>query len=131
MIGLIEHIEAPEAVVGEFRKGFQAHAALAAVRQAKINEASRALESRLVDGIGQLSHRVDADVYWLARHKFGPNCWSDPAFLRDCEKNGMVQRVAGRSDRVMVDLGRNIPIKPAASRRVDFGMKPKDGALIV
>ena len=103
---MIETIEASDAVVGEFRKGFQVHAALAAVRQERVNAASRAMESRLMDGIGQLTHRIDADLYWLARSKFGARCWSDPVFLRDCEKKGLVQRVAGRSDRVMLDMGK-------------------------
>ena len=117
---MIETIEASDAVVGEFRKGFAVHAALAAVSQERINAASRAMESRLMDGIGQLTHRIDADLYWLARSKFGAKCWSDPAFIRDCEKKGLVQRVAGRSNKIMVDIGRNIPIKPAKMNRLNL-----------
>jgi len=117
---MIETIEASDSVVGEFRRGFQVHAALAAVRQERVNAASRAMESRLMEGIGQLTHRIDADVYWLARSKFGAKCWSDPAFMRDCEKRGMIQRVAGKSDKIMVDIGRNIPIKPAKIERIRF-----------
>lgn len=105
-MNLIADIEASEAVVGEFRKGFQVHAALAAVRQERVNESCRQLQSRLMDGIGQLTHRIDADLYWLARFKYGAKCWSDPDFVRDCEKNGMLQRVAGRTDRITVDMGR-------------------------
>ena len=59
---MIECIEASEAVVGEFRKGFAVHTALAAVRQERLNAASRTIESRLMDGIGQLTHRIDADL---------------------------------------------------------------------
>ncbi len=98
---IVEGIDASEAVVGEFRKGFAVHAALSAVRQERINAASRSLESRLMDGIGQLTHRIDADLYWLAKFKFGSQCWSDPAFLKDCEKKGLVQRVAGRSSKII------------------------------
>ena len=104
---MIETIEASEAVVGEFRKGFQVSAALAALQQKRLNAASRVLESRLMDGIGQLTHRIDADLYWRMRAKFGPGCWSDKAFVRDCEKRGTLQRVRGRSDKVMIDFGRN------------------------
>jgi hypothetical protein len=105
MDGLIAEIEAPEAVQAEFRRGFQVHAAMAAARQARVNEACREMESRLMDGVGQLTHRIDADLYWLARLKYGRHCWSDPGFVRDCEKKGLLQRVRGRSDRV-VSMGR-------------------------
>lgn len=103
---MIEEIEASAAVVGEFRKGFAAQAALAAVRQEQINADSRRIESRLMEGIGQLTHRIDADLYWQARQKFGADCWSDKDFMRDCENKGLVQRVHGRSDRLLFDMGR-------------------------
>jgi hypothetical protein len=103
---MIEEIEASEAVVGEFRKGFSVHAALAAVRQERLNAACRSIESRLMDGIGQLTHRIDADFYWAMRAKFGPDCWSDKGFMRDCEKRGAVERVRGHSDKILVDMGR-------------------------
>jgi hypothetical protein len=109
-------IEAPEAVKEEFRRGFHVHAALAAARQARVNEACAAMESRLMDGVGQLRYRIDADLYWVARHKFGRHCWSDPAFLRDCEKKGLIKAVAGRSDRIAVNMGIRAPVK----RRVNL-----------
>ncbi|MEI6035707.1 MAG: hypothetical protein WCS65_15690 [Verrucomicrobiae bacterium] len=105
---MIECIEASEAVVGEFRKGFAVHTALAAVRQERLNAASRTIESRLMDGIGQLTHRIDADFYWAMRAKFGAGCWADKGFVRDCVKRGAVQQVKGRSDRVMLDMGRKV-----------------------
>lgn len=104
---MIETIEASEDVIGEFRKGFAVHSALAAVRQERVNAASRAIESRLMDGLGQLTHRIDADFYWAMRAKFGAGCWSDKGFMRDCVKRGAVQQVRGRSEKIMVDLGRN------------------------
>jgi hypothetical protein len=122
---LMTDIEVPEAVVGEFRRGFHVHAALAASRQARVNESCRQMESRLMDGIGQLRYRVDADLYFLAVHKFGRKCWSDPAFLRDCEKRGVLEKVRGKTDRVTV-LGRNLPIKSAVKRRVDLVGNGKD-----
>jgi hypothetical protein len=101
--GLIEPVEAPRAVLEEFRAGFAARAVLAVKRQERLNAANRRLESasRLMEGIGQKTHEIDAEVYWLCRLKYGPQCWSDPEFLRDSEKRGLVQRVVGRSDRVI------------------------------
>lgn len=106
--GLVEPIEAPRAVLEEFRAGFAARAVLAAKRQERLNAANRRLEnaSKLMEGIGQKTHEIDADVYWLCRLKYGRDCWSDPAFLRDCEKRGLIQRVAGRSDRVVSQTSR-------------------------
>lgn len=104
---LIADIDAPRAVVEELRAGFHAHAALASVRQERLNEALRRIEnaSRLVDGIGQLQYRIDADLYWHMRQLHGAECWRDPEFLKDCERKGLIQRVKGVSDKVRVGFG--------------------------
>lgn len=106
--GLIEPVEAPKAVLEEFRAGFAVRAVLAEKRQERLNAANRRLEnaSRLMEGIGQKTHEIDAEVYWLCRLKYGAQCWSDPGFLRDCERKGLVQRVVGRSDRVVSQTSR-------------------------
>ncbi|GEM_PF-2658443 len=96
---VIPQIDAPRAIVDEFRVGFQVHAALAAVRQERIASASKQIESRLVDGIGQLAYQIDSDTYWLMQHKFGRGCWRDADFRRDCENKGMLTRVKGRADK--------------------------------
>ena len=96
--------EVTEAVEREFRLGFQARAAMAAVRQERVNEASRALRAKLMDGIGQLTHRVDADFYWMAKLKYGAQCWSDPDFRDDCVRKGAIERVAGQSEKLMVSF---------------------------
>ena len=104
-IGLISEIEASEAVKAELCRGFQAKRALAEMRNRRVQAASRQMESRLMDGIGQLTHRIDSDVYWLMRNKFGPDCWTNNEFLKDCEKHGTISRVRGRSDKITVDMG--------------------------
>ena len=100
---LIAPIEASSAVLDEFRKGFKAHAVNAALRQEKINAYSARLEnsSKLMDGIGQLKYRIDADLYAHMKAIFGPDCWKDPAFTDALERDGIIQRVKGISDRVM------------------------------
>ena len=90
--GLIIPVEAPKAVVDEFRSGFHAQMALAAVRQEKINALNRQSEIRTLEGTGQLVAQVDADVYWAMRARFGPMCWREPGFLESCFKKGTIER---------------------------------------
>jgi len=100
---LIAPIETSEAVLAEFRKGFRAHAVQAAIRQDKINAYSARLEnsSKLMDGIGQLKYRVDADLHAHMKALFGPDCWKDPSFTDLLEREGVIVRVKGISDKIM------------------------------
>jgi hypothetical protein len=102
-MSLIAPIEASSAVLDEFRKGFKQHAVSAALRQEKVNAYSRQLEnsSRLMDGIGQLKYRIDADLYHHMKAIFGPDCWKDPAFTDALERDGVIQRVKGISDKII------------------------------
>jgi len=102
-MSLIAPIEASSAVLEEFRKGFKQHAVSAAIRQEKVNAYSRQLEnsSRLMDGIGQLKYRIDADLYHHMKAIFGPDCWKDAAFTDALERDGVIQRVKGISDKIM------------------------------
>ena len=100
---LISPIECSSAVLSEFRKGFKQHAVEASLRQEKVNAYSRRLEnsSKLMDGIGQLKYRVDADLHAHMKAIFGPDCWKDPAFTDKLERDGVIQRVKGISDKIM------------------------------
>ena len=100
---LVAPIETSEAVLAEFRKGFRAHAVQAAIRQDKINAYSARLEnsSKLMDGIGQLKYRVDADLHAHMKALFGPDCWKDPSFTNLLEREGVIVRVKGISDKIM------------------------------
>lgn len=100
---LIEPIECSSAVLAEFRNGFKQHAVEASLRQENLNALSRRLEhsSRLMDGIGQLKYRVDADLHAHMKAIFGPDCWKDPAFTDALERDGIIQRVKGISDKIM------------------------------
>jgi len=68
-----------------------------------VNAFSARLEnsSRLMDGIGQLKYRIDADLYHHMKAIFGPDCWKDPAFTDALERDGVIQRVKGISDKIM------------------------------
>jgi hypothetical protein len=102
-MSLVAPIEASSAVLDEFRKGFKHHAVSAALRQEKVNAYSARLEnsSRLMDGIGQLKYRIDADLYHHMKAIFGPDCWKDSAFTDALERDGVIQRVKGISDKIM------------------------------
>jgi len=102
-MSLVAPIEASSAVLEEFRKGFKQHAVSAALRQEKVNAYSARLEnsSRLMDGIGQLKYRIDADLYHHMKAIFGPDCWKDPAFTDALERDGVIKRVKGISDKIM------------------------------
>ena len=102
MSSLIEPIECSSAVIAEFRKGFRQHAVEASLRQEKVNAYSARLEnsSKLMDGIGQLKYRIDADLHAHMKAIFGPDCWKDPAFTDALERDGVIQRVKGVSDKI-------------------------------
>jgi hypothetical protein len=102
-MSLVAPIEASSAVLEEFRKGFKQHAVAAALRQEKVNAYSRQLEnsSRLMEGLGQLKYRIDADLYHHMKALFGPDCWKDKAFTDALERDGIIQRVKGISDKIM------------------------------
>jgi len=54
-----------------------------------------------MDGIGQLKYRIDADLYHHMKAIFGPDCWKDTAFTDALERDGVIQRVKGISDKIM------------------------------
>ena len=79
------------------------HAARALIRQQRINASTARLEnaSRLMDGIGQLKYQIDGDLYFHMRAIHGADCWRDPAFLKAAERDGLIKRVKGVSEKVM------------------------------
>lgn len=92
MSDLIFAIDAPKAVVDEFRTGFHAQMALAKIRQERINEGTRRVMTKTLPGTGQLVASIDPDVYFAMRHRFGSECWSDKSFLKDCVKKGLIEK---------------------------------------
>jgi len=96
---LVADLELPKAVQDEFRVGFQVKMALAAIEQEKLNQVARERDHRLIEGMGQLVARIDPDVYWCFVHKFGPGCWRDKGFLKDCIKKGLISKPVSKSNR--------------------------------
>lgn len=112
-------------VLDEFRTGFRTHAVMAMKRQEALNAASARLEnaSRLMDGIGQLKYRIDQDLYWHMRAIYGPDCWRDPEFTAALERDGVIVRVKGISDKIMIQ-------KRAGANAAKFSYKGKSAAVI-
>jgi len=65
------------------------------LRQARINEANRIIESRRIEGLGARIARIDQEFYFQMMEQYGAECWSDPDFLEDTLKKnpGMALRV--------------------------------------
>lgn len=119
-------IEAPKALLQEFREGAQAKVALAAIKQQKLNAINRTLagSSRLMDGIGQLKYRIDPHLFFFMRHTFGEDCWNDKDFLHCLELDGVIQRVKGISDKIIIQARPN-----ADFSRITY--RPKTKGIIV
>ncbi len=81
------------AVRAELVRGHHARSALAEARQRAVEQEHGYIESRLIDGVGQLAFRVDSEVYWNMRRRFGDDCWKDPGFRRDFLKKNPGARV--------------------------------------
>jgi hypothetical protein len=105
---LVEEICAPEVVVQEFRVGWQAKKALAAIRQEKLNALAGVAEMPMQEGLGQLVTRIDPDIYWAAKQKFGADCWKDKGFRKDAERNGLIKRMRGINARRIIVPGASI-----------------------
>ena len=65
------------------------------LRQQRVNEANRIIESRVIEGLGARIARIDQEFYFQMMVEHGPECWADKDFLQDTlEKNpGMAIRV--------------------------------------
>lgn len=63
----------------ELLRGWHADAVLAATRQRRIAEANARLEHCAVEGVGQHTMSVDADV-WHSWNAAEPGCWNDKSF---------------------------------------------------
>lgn len=91
---IVEVTGATEDVIAEFRRGFQAQAVQAALAQERLNAAVTREPSRMIDGVGQLIGRVDADVYHLMKHRHGEEVWSDPHFRKRALEDGLMAKPA-------------------------------------
>ena len=71
--------ELAHAVKEELLTGWNASAVLSGVRQRRIAEANARLEHCAIEGVGQHTMSVDADV-WHSWNAAEPGCWHDKNF---------------------------------------------------
>lgn len=80
---IITELRVTEAVKRELIVGHQQRMVRAAIAQENIGIASRRLgPAKPVEGLGQPIARIQADIYWAMRQKFGADCWKDPDFVK-------------------------------------------------
>lgn len=81
-----------DAVLDEFRMGWQMQQTMAELSQKRIAQANNRLEAATVEGIGQHIASIDLDVY-LANNAALPGCWGDKTFVKEFLKKNEECRV--------------------------------------
>lgn len=101
----IDMSEMPPGVVEEFRKGRVARDALTLNKQAGIQAGIARqfqADNRSMDGLGRLRMAVSADAFHYWGQRLGYECWRDPQFLREFERDNPAVRVKCGGTRVQV-----------------------------
>jgi len=83
-------IHIPENLIGdldtELRRGWQ-QARIRAEIEKKHTAVMNAVAHKSLDGIGSLRMRVPGDAYHYWGQRLGYECWSDPQFLKEFERD--------------------------------------------
>lgn len=105
------------AVLAELRRGWQAEKTLARVRQARIAEATRRLETctRPVEGLGQPTMRVTPEAYHYWGNRLGYDCWRDKQFIKEFQRDNPEVRVRTTPRTTTIIKDRELPRRPAAA----------------
>lgn len=84
--------------------GWRAKLMLAHARQRRIKEASDQLANPMIDGVGQCTMRVDANIYHYWGQRLGYECWDDPQFCAEFRRDNPDVRVRteNRTNRIVV-----------------------------
>lgn len=88
--------ELADMVLDELRTGRDAEQVLTAVRQEKIAQASNRIEHAAVDGLGEVTMRLDPTAYHYWGQRLGYDCWSDKQFKREFLRDNPAARVQNR-----------------------------------
>jgi hypothetical protein len=75
---------------------------MAFATQRRIAAATQSLDEHFVDGLGELTMRIDLTAYWHWTMRYGPRIWSDPAFIREYKRDNPETRVKSRSRKIQV-----------------------------
>ena len=75
---------------------------LAFASQKRIAAATEKLDQHFVEGLGELTMRIDLTAYWHWTMRYGPKIWSDPAFIREYKRDNPETRVKSKSRKIQV-----------------------------
>lgn len=86
----------------DLHTGWAARLTLGRLRQAKLAAANARVERAALEGMGRLRMEVDADVYHYWGQRLGYECWNDPQWLREFERDNPEVRVPQRPRRTSI-----------------------------
>lgn len=99
----------------EFKTGWNFRKVMAEARAQQVGKVNN-LEHRSLDGIGRLRMRVDPDSYHYWGQRLGYDCWKDPTFLNEYEKNNPYCKVNSKGTKMQFGFAS----EPSGSRHVKF-----------
>lgn len=111
-------------VLRELRAGEHAHHVLTGARQQRIAQATQRIEMAGVDGIGQLTMRIDPHSYHYWGQRLGYECWRDKQFRDEFKRDNPEVRVRNRPRKETI-------IKPRAIQPATANRKPGTAPVIV
>jgi hypothetical protein len=76
-----------QAVINEFRKGYQKEMVKAEINHQKIAQTNKVVKRNSIEGIGRLRMSIDPTLYHHWGQKYGYDCWRDNQFLREVERD--------------------------------------------
>lgn len=89
----------------ELRFGAQRQAVEAEMTRLRIAKEEDRIARGSVDGIGCMIARIPLSDYLWAISKWGPQCWSDPAFKKSVLKKNPEVRVKYQPSKIMTGYG--------------------------
>lgn len=75
-----------DAVLDEFRMGWEREKTEAIMRQQRIGAACSRLESAAIEGMGYIDMDIEAASYFYWHHR-EPGCWKDKKFRKDYKRD--------------------------------------------
>lgn len=107
---LVDMSEMPPGVVEEFRKGRVAKEVATRNKQPRVQAAiarEYGTTNRSIDGVGRLRMAVSSTAFHYWGQRLGYECWNDPQFLREFERDNPAVRVKCGGTRIQVGFTGN------------------------
>ena len=102
---LVAELNVSEAVKRELILGHQARMTIAAIQQERVGRILRDMgPARPVDGLGEPIAKIQPDIFWAMRQKFGADCWRDKGFLKSFLRKNPAAAVPVKSRKIAVQV---------------------------